>query len=279
MSSKVLIITGMHRSGTSLISHWLYRCGLFIGKHLVPADIGNTEGHFEDAEFLRFHEQFLKNRKLPASGFTNKPIAKLNGEEKKKILSLINDRFLCNDQWGWKEPRTCLFLNAYQELIPSARYLFVVRDYNSTVNSMISREYKAHINRFESKKGLPKIKWLLFKKKNRKDTFKKYATRYLKIWINYYENIINHIILLPPEKYLFVIYSTLAEDDRGIFNFLKDEWEFSLNYFPFKNVFKKQLLSEVENISLYVKDKKLIEKAKKINSLIDQLLNQSNGQS
>ena len=56
MASKILIIVGMHRSGTSLITQWLYRCGLSIGNKLAPADIGNVEGYFEDSDFLKLHE-------------------------------------------------------------------------------------------------------------------------------------------------------------------------------------------------------------------------------
>jgi hypothetical protein len=272
MNSKVMIIAGMHRSGTSLISQWLFRCGLYIGKHLVPAGIGNTEGHFEDADFLQIHEQLLKKRKLPASGFTNKLTTALTMAEKQQLQFIIEDRCNNNIQWGWKEPRTCLFLNTYKEVIPAAYYLIVVRDYNATVSSMVSREYAAHIKRFQAKKGLTKIKWLLFKKKSREQVFKKYATRYLKIWIHYYECIMNHIISLPPQKYLLIKYSDLVEQDIKIFMHLKDEWKFSLDYFPFKNVFKKNLLSEVENINQYIRDKGLVERAKKIDRLIGQLL-------
>ena len=65
MNSKVLVIVGMHRSGTSVITQWLYRCGLFIGNNLVGPDTGNEQGHFEDADFLRLHQKFLRKRHFP----------------------------------------------------------------------------------------------------------------------------------------------------------------------------------------------------------------------
>jgi hypothetical protein len=49
----------MHRSGTSLISQWLSHCGLHLGERLLGPGIGNAEGHFEDLDFLEFHEQIL----------------------------------------------------------------------------------------------------------------------------------------------------------------------------------------------------------------------------
>jgi hypothetical protein len=45
-----------------------------------------------------------------------------------------------------------------------------------------------------------------------------------------------------------------------------------LDYFPFKEVFKKNLLSERENIDRFVKNRALIERAKKIDRLVGQLL-------
>jgi hypothetical protein len=38
---KVLVITGMHRSTTSLVTQWLQRCGLFIGKRFIGSDTAN----------------------------------------------------------------------------------------------------------------------------------------------------------------------------------------------------------------------------------------------
>jgi len=43
---KFLVILGMHRSGTSLITQWLKNCGLSVGDSLHGADVGNAEGHF-----------------------------------------------------------------------------------------------------------------------------------------------------------------------------------------------------------------------------------------
>ena len=50
----------MHRSGTSLITNWLSRCGLEIGERLAAGNAGNVEGHFEDVEFLKLHEEILR---------------------------------------------------------------------------------------------------------------------------------------------------------------------------------------------------------------------------
>ena len=56
MNNKVLIVAGMHRSGTSVIAQWLQRCGLCLGENLLGPAIGNNEGHFEDTDFVFLHD-------------------------------------------------------------------------------------------------------------------------------------------------------------------------------------------------------------------------------
>ncbi|HZX74061.1 MAG TPA: hypothetical protein VFE57_06560, partial [Cyclobacteriaceae bacterium] len=67
--NKILVVTGMHRSGTSVVTQWLQQCGLHVGDELLGAGIGNSVGHFEDVDFLRAHSDFLKRRRLAEKGF------------------------------------------------------------------------------------------------------------------------------------------------------------------------------------------------------------------
>jgi hypothetical protein len=54
--SNALCITGMSRSGTSLTTSWLEKCGLTVHDgHVLAANPGNPRGHFEDEDFLNFH--------------------------------------------------------------------------------------------------------------------------------------------------------------------------------------------------------------------------------
>src|SRR5882724_5755708 len=64
--SRSIVITGMHRSGTSLLANALGRAGVDLGDQLVTAGRGNRHGHFEDVEFLQFHERFLGRRGIGA---------------------------------------------------------------------------------------------------------------------------------------------------------------------------------------------------------------------
>lgn len=261
---KILLILGMHRSGTSLVTQWLFRCGLDVGTHLLPAGIGNKEGHFEDEEFLSLHKQWLTKRKLSDTGLIAHDPSPLQDEEVQQLETLVSQK-RNNEQWGWKEPRTCLWLPVYKQMLPDAYSLIVVRNFNDTVNSSIMREYRteeaAHQRKVQSKKGLSKLKWKYLKRKRPKNFFKRYAEEYLKVWVHYYEKIVAYCNDLPAEKYLLVSYEDLLSNDKEVLDKLIHQWGFSLQPVPFKDVFKRELLSTTQPISLYVHNKALLDRA------------------
>ena len=112
----------------------------------------------------------------------------------------------------------------------------------------------------------------MFKRKRLETPFEFYTERFLKIWIFYYEKIFIHINSLPVDRYMFVNYERLLENDKDAFIRLAIDWRFSFHYFPFSNVYRKELLSEVQDIEKYIRDKRLLEKAKTIEAHFNRML-------
>lgn len=265
MKNNVLVITGMHRSGTSLISQWLYKCGLHIGDDFYGADIGNADGHFEDIDFLSAHMQALMEMGISSDGWTYKPI----GCPGKVLLGKLVARKQQRSQWGWKDPRTCLFLGTYRELLPAAKYIVILRDYQSVVSSLISRQYKRTAFKYAVKGGIPEWIWKYFKQKHRrKKLLHQYAEHYLKIWILYNQEIQRHLLLQPKGTYLVVDHTKLGQQHQQVFDHLTQEWGFDLSYFNFADVYKEKLLSEVLDISPYIKNKDLLKAAEDIQAAL-----------
>jgi len=273
---KVLIITGMHRSTTSLVTQWLRQCGLFIGERPVGPDQASAVGQVEDPDFLRMHERLLKKRNYSTTGLIDKPIRPLTCEEIDELRTLIESRNREHAEWGWKDHRTCLFLDTYERILPFAFYLVIVRDYTATINSMVLRQQQVDLKSFESKKGLSRLMWKWFKMRRIKKPFEVYTEEFLKIWIYYYKTILRHMRLLPEEQYLFIHYKQLVYNDADLFKKLTLDWHFSLHYSPFVGVYKKELLHRPSNIDKYVHDRSLIEKAKAIEDHIVYLLDPTN---
>lgn len=133
--SSPLIVTGMHRSGTSLTASFLQTLGVNVGDRLYEADRANQKGYFEDVDFLEFQRQVLQ-----ASCNANEPgwpdwgwveSAQLNKQNftnyKQKAQELIATRISSQTVWGWKDPRTTLMLDFWHDLLPEAKYVLVYR--------------------------------------------------------------------------------------------------------------------------------------------------------
>ena len=144
MKSTVFMITGMHRSGTSLTASLFQSVGVNIGEKLVGPEYGNIKGHFEDIEFVELHKGILRAQGIDDLG-SNLEIKEIPVKKQylKAAKRLIKNRQEENDKksksWGWKDPRTTLFLNFWLDLLPDAKFIFVYRSPWEVVDSLYRR--------------------------------------------------------------------------------------------------------------------------------------------
>jgi len=260
---KIVIIAGMHRSGTSVVTQWLNKCGLQTGVYNLGPSSSNLDGHFEDTEFVRLHEDVLTDNELPETGLTEHPIRYISDYNRLRfeyLFQLKNEFF---DQWGWKDPRNCLFLRYYKNNYPQAKYLFIFRDYKSVVSSLIIREFKEVEQKYSSRNFCSRFVWKTFRKKKQ---FEKLCHNkvdfYLKIWIAYNEQIINIIPVLDNKNYILLSYSLLHTKDNEVYNYLCENWMLDLDYVPFSRVFKSDRISTVIDVDNYIANRLLFEKAR-----------------
>lgn len=263
MENKILMILGMHRSGTSLITKWLHLCGLNIGKDLLVPDAINSGGYFEDLDFMQLHEQILRIHHFPASGIIELPVIKLSPYEEAKLNAIVEIKNKLYHQWGWKDPRTCLFLDVYQKVIPNANKLFIIRNSSSIVNSLVLREFKFVENRYLIPRGKARrIIWNLYnKKKILEHLFKTRAEHFLRSCIFYMEAMYKQISSLPVGTFMVIDYKMMMKQSENVFSVIKDKWGFQLNYFDFGTVYNENLISAKRDIEKYISDKSLITKA------------------
>jgi hypothetical protein len=265
MQNRTLIIAGMHRSGTSLITNWLNKCGLQLGENMLGANIGNLEGHFEDIEFLKLHEEILTDNNLPSSGLTEEHHIGVSLYHREKLKSIIKIKNKLYKQWGWKDPRTCLFLDVYKELLPDARYLIIVRDYRSVVSSLLQRDFKDIDKKYMARDYFSRLVWTQFRRKRRLRKFYEENTEYyLKVWIAYNEEILKSVETLPRDTYVVLSYALLNKDDARVCTYLKEHWNLSLKYFNFNDVYKEKLINEPIDTDSYIVNKSLIYKAEQL---------------
>ncbi len=59
MKRSMLVVLGMHRSGTSALARVLSLCGAELSKHLMPGAPDNERGFWENPEIVSIHEELL----------------------------------------------------------------------------------------------------------------------------------------------------------------------------------------------------------------------------
>jgi O-antigen biosynthesis protein len=135
----VLVIGGMHRSTTSLAASILTAAGLHLGDDLMGAGTGNEAGHFEDNDFYMLHQRILAANGLSLEGYTSAERIDVPATARDEAVAVLARRRAAGRPWGWKDPRTVLFLDFWADLLPEARWLFVVRPPWDVVDSLFRR--------------------------------------------------------------------------------------------------------------------------------------------
>src|ERR1700683_1647190 len=148
---RVIVVLGMHRSGTSVLARGLQVLGVELGRNLMPAFPANPKGHWEDRDINNLNERILaalaRNWRSPGliddSVWNSSALEPLVSEAKQ----LLDSRFGKFELWGFKDPRTCMLLPFWQpvfrELGLEARYVISLRNPLSVAASLRARDAMA----------------------------------------------------------------------------------------------------------------------------------------
>jgi O-antigen biosynthesis protein len=199
-----LVICGMHRSGTSLTASLFGGAGVNLGDRLFGPNVGNTLGHFEDVGFLEFHMRALHSLGSNYEGFVTRPLAPLAAEFTAEAEQIVADRSAAGRLWGWKEPRTTLFLDFWDQLLPDARYVFVFRNPWDVADSLFRRGDAAFVVD-------PRLA--------------------IDLWVAYNRRIAEFIHRHPSRCVVFEISQLIAEPDR-VFEMVRSRLQFPIGTPP-----------------------------------------------
>ena len=146
---QVVVVLGMHRSGTSAITRALEAMGVGLGDHLMPPAEGNNEkGFFEDVEINAINIELLKAfgddwRSLAPIAAADLGSAKVEAL-RLRAMSVLRDRFEGNQIFGFKDPRTCRLLPFWQPLFADLgleqTYVIALRNPLSVAKSLEHRD-------------------------------------------------------------------------------------------------------------------------------------------
>jgi glycosyltransferase involved in cell wall biosynthesis len=141
--SQPIILTGMHRSFTSLTSSMLNELGIFMGNSILSPDIHNPEGYYENEDFLHLDRMICQISTESENSFPDwgwSADSKMNFEKVKEFeecaKKVIYDKRRLR-LWGWKDPRTSLLLDFWDSIIPHAKYIFIYRHPGEVYESVL----------------------------------------------------------------------------------------------------------------------------------------------
>ena len=135
VSSDVVIVLGMHRSGTSAVAGTLVKLGGGPPKHLMVANPGNARGYFESVAFMHFHDELLASAgsrwhdwRLFSPGWYSSPVA---AEYRRRAKELFEAEFSGAALPVIKDPRICRFapfwLGVLREMQKTPRIVIPIR--------------------------------------------------------------------------------------------------------------------------------------------------------
>lgn len=133
-----LVFVGYHRSGTSAVTQNFAKANLFVGEILLEAKTTNPYGHFEDVEFLAINRSILESNYLNWK-LKNNPVPVIRNEVYDNALDLIAKRDSCFSVWGFKDPRSCLFLDFWHSVLRNPKYVITLRHFSSCIDSIMRR--------------------------------------------------------------------------------------------------------------------------------------------
>lgn len=195
----VYIVLGMHKSGTTLVSQILHESGINMGEFdiNISYDKGNKYERFEkihlnyDIMQLNYGQFSLSVLKI-----VNNPDM-VPENVKDKIKSIINNLNETYNEWGFKDPKTCLTYSIWKNFIPNHKVIVVFRH--------------------------PIELWFHYKPKHLKDIFFSpiICWKVIKAWHLYNEQILIHLKNSPDSDKIIFEYSDFMEYDY-IFQYLQE---------------------------------------------------------
>ena len=149
-ATSPLIIIGMHRSGTSMLTRMLQELGLFIGHKLLPFDL------YESTFFVTLNEWLLAqanaswdntyNYQFTDDVFEDEAreilLKELKGKKRKDFLGKhkLSDIRNLDIPWAWKDPRSTITIDLWKSVFPKAKILHIYRNPIDVAASLAKRE-------------------------------------------------------------------------------------------------------------------------------------------
>lgn len=157
IKNNPIIIIGMHRSGTSMLTRFIEESGIYMGKY---RGINDESFFFQEInEWLLYQASSTwdnpHNIKYINNYFIENTVSivqkRLNSFWSKKYYGLYNyfkykGLYKQDYMWGWKDPKTTLLLPIWKRVFPNAKIIHIYRNPIDIAVSLKKRELEIEHN-------------------------------------------------------------------------------------------------------------------------------------
>jgi hypothetical protein len=217
MEKNPIIITGMHRAGTTMLSQILEKKGFFLGvnkdrnnesKHLITINnwLLNSVGARWD--YPKNIDVLIENDKMKkmVTDYLHEQVMGLNG--KVKYWGGRTQRL-----WGWKDPRNTFTLPIWLKVFPEAKVINITREPMDVAASLYKRT-QLNLEKTYSSKFKRQVSNLLG---NKKGIFIDSVRcleieRTIELWIDYTKLSLENESLLDKGRFLSLKYEDILTD-------------------------------------------------------------------
>jgi hypothetical protein len=217
-----VIIIGMHRSGTSMLTRFIEDSGVFMGskKSMGP----NEEAFF----FQRLNEWILFQKNVTwdntvnlkfTNEFINENLSRTIKDHLKSPIktrryfggkyNIIGKNLLdLNIMWGWKDPKNTLTLDIWSKIYPDAKIVHIYRNPIDVAFSLQSREKRISKNFKRNKSVKRKEENLKYRYAYNQSLRVLELSEGVRLWEEYIEkafaaeNYFNNILHISYEQFL-----------------------------------------------------------------------------
>lgn len=137
-----IAIVGSGRSGTSMITGMLGRCGLYIGEadDQIESDERNPRGYWEHRQMRELTDRVLGSLASRFGGLTFAPEGWQQDPSLEPLYEearrLVERCFAGRPIWGWKYPQTSLVIPFWRTVVPDLRFIVCMRNPLDAISSL-----------------------------------------------------------------------------------------------------------------------------------------------
>lgn len=181
-----ICVTGMHRTGTSLVAGLLHRHGLWLGDEadMMQANPYNPDGYFENNRLVEINDAILA---VFGGSWNSPPNFPAAWPDDPRLLHIKEDARAMGERldgrrpWGFKDPRTALTLPFWRSVWGHLVVVVTLRNPLETARSLSRRD------------GMP-------------------LQQGIALWSSHYRSLLEHT---EPEARILVDYESFCADPVG----------------------------------------------------------------